>query len=87
MHTLRHIVSRLVARGVDIVTVQELLGHSTVTTMMRYAHANLHVKQSAVKVLALYSDNASKIAFQLAKCNSTGVMFPATYRLEEWPSG
>jgi integrase len=57
-HTLRHtFASRLVGRGVDIVTVQELLGHSTVTMTMRYAHTNLQAKQAAVKVLAPCSDN------------------------------
>ncbi len=57
-HTLRHtFASRLVNRGVDIVTVQELLGHSTVTMTMRYAHTNLQAKQDAVKVLAPNCDN------------------------------
>src|ERR1700674_766566 len=36
-HTLRHtFASRLLNRGVDIVTVQQLLGHSTVVVTMRY---------------------------------------------------
>jgi integrase len=57
-HTLRHtFASRLVGRAVDIVTVQELLGHSTVTMTMRYAHTNLHAKRAAVKVLEPCSDN------------------------------
>ena len=39
-HTLRHtFASRLLGRGVDIMTVKELLGHSTVTVTMRYTHS------------------------------------------------
>jgi len=37
---------------VDIVTVQQLLGHSTVTVTMRYTHTNLDSKRSAVAKLA-----------------------------------
>jgi integrase len=57
-HTLRHtFASRLVSRGVDIVTVKELLGHSTVTVTMRYAHTNLASKREAVRSLAPTCDN------------------------------
>ncbi|HEY6945518.1 MAG TPA: site-specific integrase, partial [Candidatus Acidoferrum sp.] len=52
-HTLRHtFASRLLNRGVDIMTVKELLGHSTVTVTMRYTHSNLASKVSAVGKLA-----------------------------------
>ena len=38
-HTLRHtFASRAVMAGVDIETVQELMGHSTITMTMRCAH-------------------------------------------------
>jgi len=48
-HTLRHtFASRLVNRGVDIVTVKELLGHSSITVTMRYTHTNLDSKHAAV---------------------------------------
>jgi len=51
-HTLRHtFASRLVNRGVDIVTVKELLGHSTITVTMRYTHTNLENKRAAVEKL------------------------------------
>jgi integrase len=57
-HTLRHtFASRLVDRGVDIVTVQQLLGHSTITVTMRYTHTNLDSKRAAVARLENHGDN------------------------------
>lgn len=57
-HTLRHtFASRLLERGVDIVTVQQLLGHSTVTVTMRYTHTNLESKKAAVEQLANFGHN------------------------------
>src|SRR5262249_20889668 len=56
--TLRHtFASRLVNRGVDIVTVQQLLGHLSVTVTMRYTHTNLDSKQhAAVAKLEAFGD-------------------------------
>lgn len=49
-HTFRHtFASRLTGNGVDIVTVKELLGHSTITVTMRCAHTNREMKERAVK--------------------------------------
>jgi integrase len=57
-HTLRHtFASRLLDRGADIVTVQQLLGHSTVTVTMRYTHTNLDSKRAAVAKLEGFGDN------------------------------
>jgi integrase len=57
-HKLRHtFASRLLDRGVDIVTVQQLLGHSTVTVTMRYTHTNLDSKRNAVAKLEGFGDN------------------------------
>ena len=58
-HTLRYtFASRLLDRGVDIVTVKELLGHSTVPVTMCYLHPNLEAKVQAVAKLAEDGDNS-----------------------------
>ena len=58
-HMFRHtFASRLTRDGVDIVTVKELLGHSNITTTMRYAHSNDDAKRRAVQRLSrLANDN------------------------------
>lgn len=57
-HTFRHtFASRLVSRGVDIVTVQQLLGHSAISVTMRYTHTNLDSKHAAVAKLEGFGDN------------------------------
>jgi integrase len=57
-HTLRHtFASRLLDRGVDIVTVQQLLGRSTVIVTMRYTHTNLDSKKAAAAKLESFGDN------------------------------
>jgi integrase len=69
-HSLRHtFASRLVMAGVDLRTVQELMGHRTITTTMRYAHlAPAHqaeaVERLVVSQLAplLALDRGSRLA-------------------------
>ena len=52
-HTLRHaFVSRPIARGLDIVTVQQRHGHPRVAVTLRYTHTNLDSKVRAVGKLA-----------------------------------
>jgi len=51
-HTLRHtFVSRLMMKGVDIRTVQELAGHKEIKMTMRYAHLAPEQKRRAIGLL------------------------------------
>lgn len=82
-HTLRHtFASRLVNRGVDIVTVKELLGHSSLSVTMRYAHTNLDSKRSAVERLSGLGDNLVTIRPTLDQSNRRlSLNGPASYNL------
>lgn len=51
-HVLRHtFASRLVMAGVDLRTVQELMGHKTITMTIRYSHLTPNHKRSAMDLL------------------------------------
>lgn len=57
-HDLRHtFATRLIHRGADIVTVQNLLGHHSVTITQRYTHIGADRKRSAVDLLVKKSDD------------------------------
>jgi len=60
-HDLRHtFASRLVENGVDIITVKDLLGHSTVKMTERYTHPNQDLKKKAVEVLVKKNKKGTK---------------------------
>ena len=51
-HTLRHsFASHLVMRGVPMTAVQMLMGHSVITTTMKYAHLAPSTLRSAIEML------------------------------------
>lgn len=59
-HDLRHtFASRLVMGGQDIRTVQELLGHKSITMTLRYSHLSPIHRAKAVAILDRRSDGAA----------------------------
>jgi len=51
-HRLRHtFATHLIRNGVDVKTVQELLGHADLQTTARYLHSDTRTKQAAVQKL------------------------------------
>jgi integrase len=51
-HTLRHsFASHLALRGVPLPAIKELMGHSTITTTMRYAHVAPSTLRAAIDML------------------------------------
>jgi site-specific recombinase XerD len=52
-HKLRHtFATQLIRRGVDVRTVQELLGHADLETTARYLHSDTRSKRAAVEQLS-----------------------------------
>ena len=60
LYDLRHTFgSRAAMAGVDLPTLKELMGHSTITMTMRYVHPTPHHKRDAVQKLEQF--NAERV--------------------------
>ena len=60
LHDLRHtFASRLVMAGVDIRTVQELMGHKSINVTMKYSHLADDHRKAAVEKMDPLEDSAS----------------------------
>jgi site-specific recombinase XerD len=66
-HTLRHtFASRLVMAGVDLKTVQELMGHKTIAMTARYAHLAPTHKSQALETLVRPGSVSVQSGYKLA---------------------
>jgi integrase len=61
LYDFRHTYgSRMAMAGVDLMTLRELMGHSSITITQRYCHPTPEHKLAAVAKLAEYNEAATK---------------------------
>jgi integrase len=62
-HDLRHsFASRLVMSGVDLPTVQALMGHKEISMTLRYTHLTTDHKQRAVRALETFGEKSQQFS-------------------------
>ena len=72
---LRHcFASRLVERGVDIITVMDLLGHHSVVVTQRYTHSNSDQKKRAVEKLTKKESESTDVVPILSTRNEMSLL-------------
>ena len=82
-HDLRHtFASRLVMSGVDLYTVQKLLGHRTIEMTQRYAHLAPDHLRSAVQTLAAKSEPTQKPTHALVDIEQSSMDAPQCESLQ-----
>jgi hypothetical protein len=68
-HSLRHtFASNLAMKGIDLSSIQELLGHKSIGMAKRYSHATPERKKKAIETLNFENmDTSSDTSFKNAK--------------------
>jgi integrase len=62
-HDLRHsFASRLVMSGIDLPTVQVLMGHKEISMTLRYTHLTTDHKQQAVRALETFGEKSQQFS-------------------------
>ena len=62
LYTLRHtLASHLIMKGVDLRTVQEYFGHSTIQITEKYSHLSKSHKREAINVLSFIENDETKL--------------------------
>ncbi len=91
-HALRHsFASHLAMKGCPIVVIQKLMGHSSVSTTMRYAHLSPSTLEDSIKLLSkkgqyMDSEQINKAQF-VDIMKSLGVQFNANNKPKTEPFG
>jgi integrase/recombinase XerD len=78
-HKLRHtFATHLIRKGVDVRTVQELLGHADLQTTAKYLHSDTRTKQSAVgRLNGLLGSSPEPAAEPVASDDMSEYVLPA----------
>ena len=75
LYDLRHTFgSRMAMAGVELATLRELMGHSNITTTMRYVHPTPEHKRAAVEKLEQY--NVQQVFAMFEKYGPSGELVP-----------
>jgi integrase len=92
-HALRHtFATRLIEEKVPITTVQELLGHASVSTTQRYITTMVEEKKDAVESLSVYLDparliNGKQLNGSKKRMRFEDVRLPSWLQNEPTPAG